>query len=420
MLNLTKALNFLLVIYFFLKFEIVNTRLPSLWFVFLIGIFFLSIRIFFSMKQSEIIFLIKKNIWFFILIPILLVYKYFDYGNFRLDFMIQYLLYSLPFLIIGFYYSSNKKKLNYIVFSLLILFFLSYLFSIVNYLSNSDLSRESLEFSVFGDRENSGLLHLWPILSTLILITYGFYSLIKINNLLKISLYVIWIVLILFIFLSGYMSGIVFLLISVLAIIYYNTKRINVLRFIFLLPIIGYSFILFLAKFSFGAIKAKSEGILFLINSGFLIDENTLNIATSNRWTAIIYSFNQFIDKPFFGHGIYLEEVTGMLGKLDNYSTASGGHTFFIDIAAYMGVFSIPVYFVYINFIKNSVRILNINRNNIFYNKNIVIYSIFVSVFVSNIFNHWLLFSYFDNFIFLLAGYVCGQLFLHSKLEKSI
>ena len=45
------------------------------------------------------------------------------------------------------------------------------------------------------------------------------------------------------------------------------------------------------------------------------------------------------------------------------------------------------------------------------YRLNVVIYSVFVAVFISNILNHWLLFSAFDNFIFLLAGFMIGQFY---------
>ena len=412
MIKQIKILNVLIVFYFFFRLEIINNLIPSIWFVFLLLIIFIGIRICSKMSIHEIFFLVKKNIWIFISLIILLFYKFFDYGNFRLDIMILYLLTSIPFLIIGFSYSLKRKKLNYIVFSLLILYFLSYGYTIIMYFLVGDFSREYLELIIFNGQENSGLIHLWPFLSTLILLSYGLFKGAKSSDYFKVMLYVIWALFLLFIFLSGFMSGVIFLLTSVISILFFKTKIKSILKGIVLLPILLYYFILFLSVYSVGPIKSKSEGLLSLIDSGFLLDESILNIITSNRSTAIIYSFNQFVKEPLFGNGIFLEKITGMMGSFDTYTSASGGHNFFIDLAAFMGVFSIPFILIYSDFIKNSRRISIINVNNKYYSKNIVIYSIFFSIFISNILNSWLLFSAFDNFIFLLAGYVSGQLYL--------
>ena len=84
-----------------------------------------------------------------------------------------------------------------------------------------------------------------------------------------------------------------------------------------------------------------------------------------------------------------------------------------------MGIFSIPIILIYFNLIRQSRKIAKLTAGYNLYTLNLIIYSIFVSVFISNILNHWLLFSAFDNFIFLLAGYVYGQLYLNVKNKRT-
>ena len=219
-----KPLNILIVCYFFLRLELVNKLIPSIWFVFLISIILLAILIFGSMNTSQRSFLIKKNIWILISLIILLVYKFYNYGNFRLDYMIQYLLFSLPFLIVGYSYSLKKKKLDRIVFSILILYFLAYFPSILTYLFSGDLTRDNIKLIIFKGQENSGLIHAWPFLSSIILISWGVYKSIKTSFLVNIMLFVSWTTFVIFIFFSGYASGIVFLLLSITSIYFFNLK----------------------------------------------------------------------------------------------------------------------------------------------------------------------------------------------------
>ena len=418
MFNLFKILNFLIICYFFLRLEIINNIIPSIWFGFLLIITFLSLRVWFSMSISEKYFLFKKNIWILISLIILSVYKFKGYGNFRLDYFIQYLISSIPFLIIGYYYSIKNVNLKQIIFPFFILTFLAYLPSIFIYIFSGNFEREFLKSLIFRGNINSGLIHFWPFFSALIITTYGFYTSSKPKLNTRIFLKFSALISIVFIFLSGYMSGVIFIIISGLSIIYFNSKFSTYLKSIIGIPLALYFGTLALSKLSVGAISSKANGFILFINSGFLFDEKILNIITSSRSSAIIYSITQFIKKPFFGHGVYLEEVTGDLSIIEKYTTAAGGHSFFIDSLAFMGLFSVPIIFIYINFIKNARIVTKININTVFYKQYLLIYALFVSVFISNILNSWLLFSSFDNFIFLLAGYIYGQLYLHYKKNE--
>ena len=174
-----------------------------------------------------------------------------------------------------------------------------------------------------------------------------------------------------------------------------------------------------LLTYSSGPTLAKISAFNMFIQSGLLLNEEIINIITSDRLFTALHSINQFLEKPLLGHGIYLESVSGMLGNVHDFDTAAGGHNFFIDLTAFMGVFSIPLIFIYVNLIRVSRKVAKLTVGYNLYTLNLMIYSIFVSVFISNILNHWLLFSAIDNFIFLLAGYVYGQLYLKQKIHQT-
>ena len=159
-----------------------------------------------------------------------------------------------------------------------------------------------------------------------------------------------------------------------------------------------------------GTLKSKSEGIVMLMDSGLLLNDEILNIITSDRWTAGIHSFQQFINKPVFGNGAYLEVVSLGAGASKTLYTAAGGHSFILDTLAYYGVFGIPIIFILINFFKISNSYNKILVSNSLNNKEALVFSSLIgSVIIINLLNTGFLFSYFDNFLFLLSGYYLGK-----------
>ena len=120
----------------------------------------------------------------------------------------------------------------------------------------------------------------------------------------------------------------------------------------------------------------------------------------------------QFIEKPLYGHGVFLESNENRMSIIESYIGASGGHSFFLDLLAFMGLFAIPIILIYIFFIKNAKRLTKLSVNTTYYKYYKSFYAILISVFISNIANSWLLFSAFDNLIFLIAGHIFGKLFL--------
>lgn len=420
MVSQFRILNFLIISYFLLRFELVNSFIPSIWFGFLLLITFFSLKVFFSMSVQEYNFLLKKNIWILISLIVLLTYYFFDYGNFRLEYMINYLVNSIPFLIIGYYYSIKNKDINYIILSIFSLSFLIYLPVIVQYLFSGNYSREFLKSLIFFGKENSGLIHFWPFLTTLmifsIIISRSFF--LKLNS--RIVIYASVLLLITFLLFSGYFSGIFFIIIYLLSLYFYKVNFSSFIKKFVIYSFTIYLFVFAASKYLSGIISEKSNALYNIVNSGFIFDETLLNLATSNRFSAGIYSLLQFIEKPLYGHGIFNEATTNKMMLIESYSTASGGHSFFLDLLAFMGVFSIPIFLIYLYFIKHANKLSKLSINTSYYKYHLSIYSILVAIFISNIANSWLLFSSFDNFIFLIGGYTCGKLFLLTNPNKSI
>jgi hypothetical protein len=232
-------------------------------------------------------------------------------------------------------------------------------------------------------------------------------------------LYICAFILLLFVFLSGYLSGIFFIIIFLLSFYSFNLPFFSILkksiRYAFLL----FFFLLFTVNFTTGPSSFKVKAFIELIYSGFIFDESVLNIITSDRFTAGIYSILQFIKKPLYGHGVFLESNENNMSIIESYIGVSGGHSFFLDLLAFMGLFAVPIIFIYIIFIKNAKRLTKLSMNTAYYKYYKSFYAILISVFISNIANSWLLFSPFDNFIFLLAGYIYGQLYLNENSKKT-
>lgn len=412
MVSKFKIFNFIIISYFFLKLEITNALIPSIWFVFLLSIIILSFNVFFLMSSDERIFLLKKNIWILISLITLVVYKFFDYGNFRLNYMLQYLSSSIPFLVIGYYFALNKKSLNNIIFIGFVLTFVSYFFVIFEYLVSGNYNRDFLKSLIFFGKENSGLIHFWPFLATSIIFSIIISNSHITNLYYRVLLYICVFILLLFMFFSGYFSGIFFIIIFLLSFYSFNLSFFSIIKKNIVNAFLLFLFLLLTANLSSGAIKSKVNALFELINSGFIFDESVLNIITSDRFSAGTYSVLKFIEKPLYGHGVFLESIENKMSIIEFYTGAAGGHSFFLDLLAFMGLFAIPIIFIYIFFIKNAKKLTKLSVNTTYYKYYKSFYAILISVFISNVANSWLLFSPFDNFIFLFAGYVSGQLYL--------
>jgi len=423
-MNKTNAAIFFIVLYFILRTYGIAELVPTLWVIPLLFISIMSLHVLLCQKQKVNYFLFKESRWIIISLIVLLVHKFYDHGNFKLEATFSYLLCSTPFYILGF---SNGIKVNDSFIKKIIIgyfMFLSiYLLPKVFVVLFSGSFHSGLFNSLFlTNSEEAGYILFLPFLA--FVTVYGF-RLMYASRLMYVKLTAV--IILFFNLLSlvlsskaGPISMIIFA--SIIYYFYDSKKTLKKSGQLIIVVSCILAFIYGLSSGSFGdlgSLKMKSIAFVNFIENGFLINNQVLDQITSQRWTAGIYSFQQFLKEPFFGQGGYLESVKGMLGDPSNFTTASGGHSFVLDTLAYYGVFGLPIIFILIKFSKDGFRYYRFTRHNKLENRIVLLYaSLITSVFILNILNTGFLFSAFDSLLFLLSGFYLGKLYFKIKLNS--
>lgn len=414
MIKTKNFIAFVLIVYFILRTYGIVQVLPSLWLFPLIIISFFSFKLIIKNKKS-LSFLINESKWIILSFFIISIYLIFQYGNFKLNVTFFYLISSIPFYIIGFYSGIDfKNNLIYIVSSVYFIFISLYLFPKILFVLSQNSFDSRLFISLFVDnKDDNDIIFFLPFVAFITI--YSGYLLLKSKKSYLRFFSIVFIILnISALFLAGKAGAFAVILFTII-FYFYKRNTSSIIKYrntiasvsIVVLFLIGVNNGLF---GELGTLKSKSEGIVMLLDSGLLLNDEILNIITSDRWTAGIHSFQQFINKPVFGNGVYLDDVLLGAGGSETLYTAAGGHSFVLDTLAYYGVFGIPIIFILINFLKISNSYNKILVSNSLYNKEALVFSSLMgSVIVINILNTGFLFSYFDNFLFLLSGYYLGK-----------
>jgi len=422
MYNYTNFIVSIIVLYFIFRTHGVVQILPGIWLFPLIIIALFSVNKGLSVKKKYLKFLIKESKWIILSVFILTAYKFFDYGNFKLTNTFSYLITSLPFYVIGFYYGIkfNKDFIKKITIGYFVFTFFFLIPKIVLVFSTG-FNSTLFNLSFVADPTNKDFLLFLPFVS--FITVYGSIQLLQSKSLLiKILAYIILLTNILAMFLSGKAGPIVILLIAITFYFFKNRsnfiqKYINIIvstLFIFVL-LFGISKGLF---GELGSLKSKSTAVISFIENGFLINDDVLNRISSDRWSLDIHSIKQFFAKPIFGHGAYLESMKGMLGASANITTVAGGHSFIFDTMAFYGLFGLPLIFILVKFNRDAVKYYYlVKKNNEEHKISLIYASLLVGVLIANVLNSGFLFSSFDNFLFLLAGFYLGKYYYISKIK---
>lgn len=426
MRSLNNITVIIIVVYFILRtYGIVEFSLGA-WIIPLFFICLNAIHVILNQNLKATAFLFKESKWIVLSFVVLLISIIFNHGNFKLYNTFTYLLSSVPFYILGYSYGIKgnitfvrKITIYYLVF--LFLYILPKIYVV--------LSARSFDSALFNslfvmDEKDKGYILFLPFLAFITLYGFQFLYKSKSKKLRLIGL------LILFsnsigLFIASKAGAISLILFSI--IIYYLNSTKKILKKIVSSAFVGT--ILFLLVFiissglfgELGSLKAKSSAFVSILDGGFVLNDQVLDRLTSHRWTADIYSFQQFLKKPIFGNGAYLESIEGMLGDVGSYTTASGGHSFLFDTLAYYGIFGLPIILILYKFAKDGFRYYRLVEKVENESKNVLLYaSLMSSLFIMNVLNTGFLFSPFDNFLFLLAGYYLGKYFLWIKNAKKI
>lgn len=413
----------IILVYFIIRTHGIAGYMPSIWVIPLGIIIIFSIVILFKLPKPFLNQLLKNSKWIILSIIFLLICIYFRHGNFKLDETFKYLSISIPFYIIGYYWGLNGKDVNYKNIVVWYFIFLSLYLSTkllqINSLNN--ITKETLGqlFYTTDGLNLNDMIFFWSFASFVFIIA-NIYIWKKKNS--NVFFKLIFIICFLFSFLiSGFAAPFALIITTILFFYFIRLKgklRLLVVSpFIFLLVY----FIIYLLGSgvigTFGAITSKTNGILLLFKSDKSFDIDIINEITSNRWTAAYYSIDQFLDKPLIGQGAYLDPMEIQMGNIDNYTFASGGHSFVFDSLAYFGIWGILLIMILINFSIYAIKYFRIAGQD---DKNaaLIYASAIIAFSFSNILKAGFLMSNFDTFIFLTSGFFLGKYYLlkHTKI----
>ena len=426
MIKKTSLIILIISIYFIVRTYGIAEIIPGYW---VIPLLIITIYSFYSLQKQNpnvVFFLVKESRWILLSLVILSIYIGFDYGNFKLTTTFIYLLVSLPFYILGFLngVKSNEsfiRKISIFYFMFLGIYLLPKTFLV---LSLRNFNPE-LFISLFieGGVESSFIFFL-PFTGFVSIFGYALMSESK-SVIIRLIALMTLIAIIIALFIASKAGPIAMLILTFIIYNYYKKGKKTKLSKFFILIIVSvfaFIFVFSLAKGVFGnlgSLQGKSTALIDVIDSGILINDAVLDGISSNRWSAIVYSFRQFLAKPLFGHGAYLEEIEGMLGNVDLYTTAAGGHSFFFDTIAYYGIFGFSIILILFKFCKDGFKYYKIIPKDTLESKKALFYSSLISsVFIINILNTGFLFSSFDNYLFLISGFYLGK--TYSKKIKLI
>lgn len=413
------VITILILLYFIVRTHGVAGYLPSVWAIPLLLLFAFSILILPKLPNTSLRQLVKESRWIILSLIILIVCMFLQYGNFKLYSTFNYLIFSIPFYIIGYYWGTFRRDkyfkisvIGYFIFISLFLF--SKLLQVDNFGTIGKETIGRLFYTPGGEANYNEIIFFWPFVAFVLITAISLLSNKYLISKNRTFLYVLSSICLISILFSGVAAPIVLIVIAMLVYYFNKSKSKGRIRLLLAIPgilLFSYLIIYLLGSGffgSFGTASTKAGGIIMLVESGIVLDDVVLNEITSDRWTAGMYSINQILSAPLTGHGAYLEEHAGNMRDINNYTTSAGGHSFVLDSLAFFGIWGISLIMILIKFSSDAIKYYKIADTE--EKKMALIFaSAIISLFISNIINSTFLFSSFDQFVFLCSGFFLGK-----------
>ena len=397
---------------------------PAVWVIPLSIICIYAIKAFLNLDRTSKKFLIKQSKWIIYGVIVLLLHISFDHGNSRLTNTFNYLLISAPFYLLGFKYGYSNQEYSVRNITIAYYIFLSiFLMQKSYFVINTGNLNSSIMNSLFvNSLEDRDIILFWPFAAFVTIVGYYYMRQTR-HILLKICALIFAFTNIIAFILSGKAAPIVLMM---FALIFFYLYKYNLsIKQIFKL-FVPLSFVIATIMIigtqyyeNLGSLGSKSAAIVSIFREGLKVDRFMLDQISSARYTAAIYSIQQFIKAPILGGGGYGESVVGMLGSVDKFTTVSGNHSYFLDTLAFYGVTGIPLLMINLKFINHGFQYIKRARLDRETKKIALIYTAFMSAaYLSNIVNTFYLYSPFDQFIFLIAGLYLGKYYLSIRQRE--
>lgn len=377
-------------------------------------IFFISMKILFTKNISSVFF---KNAKWIILVNIYLILIFlFGFGdaNDLLQLLLTYLT-ATSFFIVGLYWGKNDKTHVLKIFFgiLFVLTFVNLIPFVFNAILTGGINKYAL--SKFYGLEESPMIMFWPYIFIIGFVGYFMGKSYVAKKWQKYMYNFLFIIFVLTMIVSAFTAVVLMLTAALGILLFFKFKdRINLVQIIkFGIFFGGVFFILqYIADGKFGdlggtAPKVKAVFELLSFNDAVNFEEQ-LDAASATRYSLMDISYDYINKSPFFGNGYYFASA----GDDPSLRVASN-HSSGVDFWAYFGMFAIPFYLVFINFIIKSYKFANLS---VYENKQIgyTICAAIATFFLISFANPYLQFSSID-LIFLLGGYIFSQFDLLNK-----
>lgn len=324
---------------------------------------------------------------------------------------------ATSFFIIGLYFGYNHKTflIDKFFLWLFVLTFLNIIPFLVYTIQTQEISKTALSQFFNLGLENT-MIMFWPLIFIVGFIGYYFNIGTVVKKWQKVTLKILFAVFIILMIVSSFTAVVLMLVISFLVFNYLKFKDKISLKSIFgfgiSLGIVLYILTL-IADGTFGELggtREKITAVLAIFESGEQANfEEQLDVASSTRYSLLDISYENISKSPFVGNGYYFASV----GQDINKQVASG-HSSFFDFLAYFGLFAIPFFLIFVNFLfviyKFSIKVAEPLKS-----KAYALFAVLFSYSLISISNPYLQFSTFD-LLFLLSGWVIGQ----NKTIKSL
>lgn len=349
-----------------------------------------------------------RSRWILLSLATLAGFYLVGYGNKAetLKLAINFLMWYGVFIISYFTGLYNRKGQIGDVLSFIFVF--TALFLIPFALRGISVGSVTKEFSrdFFGQQDP--LIVFWPMIFVLETIGFAF-AFYRTRKLKYRYLYVfLFVVVLIAVLLSGFTAVLFMVMIGYLGYLFLLSSRKGFLKRLLLVSTlvgIGVFGLNYIASGKLGPLGGTTDKVAaFMSLSGAYGSHSQqstlLDKATSGRWSELSLSIESFLSKPIFGYGYDWNEFTPV----------SSMHSSILDNLAYFGVFSFFIFMIYFDFTIKAYRLAMVTVDSREKQQTALFFGVMLSYLLINLINPYFYYPIINEVIFLLGGWVYGQM----------
>jgi len=228
---LNLIISVLILMYLVMRTYGIAGYLPSLWSLPLLMIFVFSVAILLKLQKFILFQLVKESRWIILSLFVLMIYMFLENGNFKLYTTFNYLNFSVPFYIIGYYWGILRRdkyfKISVIGYFIFVSFFLfSKLLQIEIFREIGKETLGRLFYNPGGEESYNEMIFLWPYVAFLLIIVMGLVISVNIEPRNKPFVYLLSLICFISILFSGLSAPIVLIVVAIF-VYYFNESNLK-------------------------------------------------------------------------------------------------------------------------------------------------------------------------------------------------